>query len=526
MPTVDLSPQRRTFVLASMCLALVLVVAGVSMLSNALPHIAEELHLSQTSQTWVVDAYALSLAALLLVAGALGDRYGRRGALLAGTVVFGAGTLLSAFAGSGGALIAFRAITGVGAALIMPGTLSTITSVYPPEKRAKAVGIWAGFAMSGATLGLLASGLLLQWFWWGSVFLISAVLAAVAFVIIAAAVPSTRAEEHVGLDPLGTLLSAVGVAGIVFGIIEGPEKGWASVQTVGGLIIGVTGVVAFVLWELRAKEPLLDPRLFKLRGFATGSASMLVLFLAMFGFFLVAIQFLQLQLGYSALKAAVALLPMSAVMMPLSTVAAQLSERYGQRRIATWGMFIGALGLLSFATIGTGSSYWHFLACLLIVSVGIGLAMTPATTAIVSSLPLSKQGVASAVNDTAREVGAALGVAVLASAFNSAYRSSITPHLDGLPAETASQSREAPALALQAARELGDGGRALTSAAQEAFVSGLRSAVIVGGLLMVVGGLFTWFRGPAANELPADDLEFEPEFDAELEVAALAGASD
>jgi MFS family permease len=251
---------------------------------------------------------------------------------------------------------------------------------------------------------------------------------------------------------------------------------------------------------------------------------MLVLFLSMFGFFLVAIQFLQLQLGYSALKAAIALLPMSAVMMPLSTFAAQLSERYGQRRVGSWGMFVGGAGLLSFATIGVGSTYWHFLVCLVIVSVGIALAMTPATTAIVASLPPAKQGVASAVNDTAREVGAALGVAVLASAFNSSYRGSITPHLAGLPADTAEQAREAPALALQAARDLGPAGDRLNAIAHGAFVSGLRAAVVIGGLLMLAGGLFTWLRGPALDDV----LASEPFFADELgeEEFALAGAAD
>jgi predicted MFS family arabinose efflux permease len=338
------------------------------------------------------------------------------------------------------------------------------------------------------------------------------------------AVPSSRAEEHVGLDPLGVALSALGVAGLVFGIIEGPERGWSALPTVAGLAIGVLALAAFVLWELRAPEPLLDPRLFRLPGFATGSASMLVLFLAMFGFFLVAIQFLQLELGYTPLKAAVALLPMTVVSIPLSTAAAQLAERYGQRTIASLGMAIGAGGLLSFATIGTGSSYWHFLVCLVIASVGISLAMTPATTAIVASLPRAKQGVASAVNDTAREVGAAIGVAVLASAFNVSYRSSITPHLGGLPPETAEQSREAPALALQAARELGGAGRALTDAAQDAFVSGLRASVVVAGALMVLGALFTWLHGPRGD---VSELE-EPTFVDELggDEIVLAGATD
>ena len=506
MPATELSSRRRSFVLASMCLALVLVIASVSMLSNALPHIAEDLGLSQTSQTWVVDAYALTLAALLLVAGALGDRFGRRGALLTGTVVFGLGSVLSAFADSGSALIAFRAISGIGAALIMPGTLSTITSVFPPEGRAKAVGIWAGFAGAGGTLGMLGSGLLLESFWWGSIFVATALLSAVAFVAIALAVPSTKSEEHVSLDPPGALLAALGIAGLVFGIIEGPERGWGSPVTLVGLVVGVVALCTFVWWELRTPSPLLDPRLFRLRGFATGSASLLVMFLAMFGFFLVAVQFLQLLLGFSPLKAAVALLPMSMVVLPLSAMAATFAERYGQRRIAALGMLIGAAGMASFGTIRADSGYLHFLACLLTVGVGFALAMTPSTTAIVSSLPVSKQGVASAVNDTAREVGAALGVAVMASAFNSAYRGSIGSKLDGFDPEVAERSKEAPALALQAARQLGDGGAALADAAKEAFVAGLRGALVLAGLFMLGGALFTWFRGPHSDDVVAEDV--------------------
>jgi EmrB/QacA subfamily drug resistance transporter len=525
MPALEISPARRYMVLATMCLSLVLVVAGVSMLSNALPDIAQGLGLSQTSQTWVVDAYALALASLLLVAGAIGDRYGRRGALAAGTVLFGIGAIFSAYADSGSALIAFRAITGIGAALIMPGTLSTITSVFPPEKRAMAVGVWAGFAMAGGSLGLVGSGFLLNSFWWGSVFLVTAIVAAASLVAIIVVVPSTKAEEHVGLDPLGTVLSAIGVGGVVFGIIEGPERGWTSAITLSGLVVGVAALVAFVLWELRAKEPLLDPRLFRLRGFATGSASMLILFLAMFGFFLVAIQFLQLLLGYSPLKAGVAILPMTLVMLPLGTIAATLAERYGHRRVATLGLVISAIGLGFFATVTTSSSYAYVLIGLIIAGVGVALAMTPATTAIVASLPAAKQGVASAVNDAAREIGAALGVAVLASAFNSAYRSDIETQLDGLPADVAAESKEAPALALQAASELGDRGTALADAAREAFISGMRAAMLIAASLMVVAALFTWFRGPKGAEAPAEDVLDDFAVDADFGDTGLVGAS-
>jgi len=507
-PPPELSSQRRATVLFAMCLALVMVVAGVSMLINALPLIAQDLDLSQSSQAWVVDAYALPFAALLMIAGALGDRYGRRGALLAGAAIFGIGSLLSAFASGSGDLFAYRAITGVGAALIMPGTLSTITSVFPVEARARAVGIWAGFAMGGGTLGLLGSGLLLRYYSWDSVFVVAALLALVAFAAIALAVPNSRATEHVSLDPGGTLLSALGVGAVVFGVIEGPVHGWTSALTFLSIGGGLLALAAFVWWELRVENPLLDPRLFRLRGFGTGSAGLFIMFLAMFGFFLVAMQFLQLILGYSPLKAAVALLPQMLVMLPLSAAAAQLSERFGQRRMTAAGLLVAAAGMALLATLTASSGYWHFFAGMMIVSVGIGLAMTPATTAIVASLPPSKQGVASAVNDTAREVGGALGIAILGSAFNTAYRSGITDHLGGLSAQDATNAREAPALSFDVANHLGDNGHGLIVATQNAFESGLRSAVLISAALFAAAALYTWWRGQdAAPAIAADDDE-------------------
>ncbi|HEY3139646.1 MAG TPA: MFS transporter [Acidimicrobiales bacterium] len=505
----SLSPRHRMTVLLSMCLALVLVIAGVTMLVNALSLIAEDLNLSQAKQAWVVDAYALPFAALLMIAGAIGDRYGRRGALLAGTALFGFGSLLSALVSSGNELLACRAITGVGAALIMPGTLSTITSVFPAEQRSRAVGVWSGFAMGGGTLGLLGSGLLLQQFWWGSVFVVAAGIALVTFVVIALAVPSTRSSRPVSLDPAGTALSAIGVGALVFGIIEGPEHGWTSLLTVGSVLLAVVALVMFVWWELRVEEPLLDPRLFRLAGFGTGAAGLFIMFLALFGFFLVSMQFLQLMLGYSPLKAAVALLPQMAVMIPLSIAAAPLSMRVGQRRLTTIGLVFAALGMASFATLDAHSPYAQFLVCIILVSIGVGLSMTPATTAIVNALPLAKQGVASAVNDTSREIGAALGVAVLGSAFNTAYRSKITPALDGLTPETAASVKEAPAVALETARGLGSGGPDLTVAAQHAFESGLRAAVLLSAALLALGALYTWWRAPGQAEAAAPSLDDE-----------------
>jgi EmrB/QacA subfamily drug resistance transporter len=504
----DASSRQRRLVLAAMCLALVLVVAGVSSLNVALPSIAQDLGATQSQQQWIVDAYALALAALLLPAGAIGDRFGRRKALIAGIALFGAAAGAAAFADTPNQLIALRAAAGIGAALIMPGTLSTITSVFPEDERAKAVGVWAGFAGSGALLGLLVSGALLEGFWWGSVFLVTAVLAAVALVFSIATVPETSDPDEANLDPPGALFSLIGIGALVLGIIEGPERGWTDWLTLTGLIGGGLFLVTFVWWELRSKAPLLDPRLFKLRGFATGSASLFLQFLAMFGFFFVSLQFLQLVLGYGTFKASLALLPMGLVVLPISTVAATWVERYGTKLIGGTGLAVSAVGFAILSTLDADSGYPLFLGGLLVTGLGMALAMTPATNAIVQSLPRSRQGVASAVNDTAREMGAAFGIAVLGSTFNAAYRANITDHVGNLPPEAAEVARDAPAGAMAIAGELGPEGGSLVDHARDAFASGMQAALLVGAAVLFVGAVFVWLRGPRrADEVrsaPAD----------------------
>jgi EmrB/QacA subfamily drug resistance transporter len=447
------------------------------------------------------------------VAGAIGDRFGRRRSLLLGIIIFGGGSLLSALASGGGELIAFRALTGIGGALIMPGTLSTITSVFPPEERARAVGIWAGFAGAGGTLGMLGAGWMLGHFSWTSIFYLTAIVSAATFLAIVAFVPDTRSSEHVGLDPMGTVLSALAIGGLVLGIIEGPERGWSSPVTVIGLALGVVLGVAFVLWELRTEHPLLDPRLFKIRGFATGSASMLVLFLALFGTFLVILQYLQLILGYTPLKAAVALLPMTAVMIPVSTVAAPLSMRFGQKLVGGSGLAISAVGMVSLGLLHTTSGYLPLMFATLVLALGVGLAMTPATNAIVSSLPTAKQGVASAVNDTTREIGTALGIAIMGSMFNTGYRNGLAGHLAGVPKSAAAAAHEAPGLGLEAAQRLGKAGDGLVTATHHAFASGMKLSMIFGGALLLLAAGFVAVRGPSKGEEAAEDVIDDAEFD-------------
>src|SRR5581483_8907281 len=405
--------QRRGAVLRVMCLALMMVVAAVASLNVALPGIARDTGASQTQLQWIVDAYAIVFAALLLPAGAIGDRVGRKQLLLGGLALFGSVSFAALFARSPATLIGLRAGLGVAAALIMPVTLSVITTVFPPEERGKAVGTWVGVAAGGGVIGLLTSGILLHFFSWPSIFALNLALATVALIGTIAVVPATREAQPPRLDPVGTLVSVVSLAAVVFGTIEGPEHGWTSPLTLTSLLGGLAGIVVFVLWELRRDQPMLDPRNFLRRGFGAGSLSISVQFLAAFGFLFLALPYLQLVLGYSPLRAAAPLLPMALVVIPLSRFAPKIAADVGVRVTGPIGLGLMATGFIVLSTLGTAASYWHFLAGLLPFGAGMALSGSPATTAIVASLPRNKQGVASAINDVSRELGGALGIAVL-----------------------------------------------------------------------------------------------------------------
>ncbi len=495
-----LSRRRRQLILAAVCLSLVLVVAGTTMLTVALPDLARSLHATQSQQQWIVDAYAVALAALLLPAGVLGDRYGRRSTLLAGVAIFGLTAAASAFTTSAGALIGLRVLSGVGAALIMPGTLSTITSVFPAEEKASAVAVWTGFAGAGAVIGLVGSGAMLEQFWWGSVFAVTAVLAAVALVATIVIVPSTSEANAPRLHIVGSVLSALAIGGLVLGITEGPQRGWLNPLTLGGLVGGSLVLVGFVILSLRAEEPLFDPRLFRNRGFSAGTVSVFLQFIAMYGFFFLVLQYLQLVLGYGTLKASLAVVPFVVGMMPASTAAARLARRFGGRLVGATGLAISALGFVWLAQLTASSSYPAVLVGMVVTGVGLGLGMTPATNAIVESLPIAKQGLASAVNDTSREMGGAFGIAIVGSAFTAGYRSHISPAIctsaSGSGASAA--ARQAPATALQVAGRLGAGGTGLVHDARVAFMSGQRQALLIGAAALIVGVAFLLLRPQAA----------------------------
>lgn len=472
-------------VLVVVCLALATVVSAVSALNVAIPDIARDTGATQTQLSWVVDAYALAFAALLLPAGALGDRYGRRKVLTAGLTLFGAAALAAMFASGPEMLIALRTVLGVGAALVMPATLSTITATFPPAERLRGVATWTGVAGASAVLGLLASGLLLEVWSWRSVFALNVVLAAAALVGTLLVVPESAHPDAAARDAGGSALSVAGLAAVVFSVIEAPTVGWTAARTLVGLTVGLLLLATFVAWELRQQAPLLNPRLFRHRPFAAGTLSIAVQFFAFFGFIFLFLQFLQLVRGDAPLLAAVSMLPMAAGLMPASRLAPRLAARAGTAPLCVVGLLLITGALLTLRTADASTSYWLLSGGLFGLGIGMGLAMTPATAAITDALPAAEQGVASAVNDLARELGGALGIAVLGSVLNATYRDRLTP--PGLPSAAADRARESLAVASRLGGPVAD-------QARRAFVHGLHAALLCAAItvavaVLAVGGL-------------------------------------
>lgn len=493
-------PRRLRLVLAVMAVSLMTVVSAVSGLNVALPSLARDTGAGQTQLTWIVDAYTVVFAGLLLFAGALGDRFGRRALLLAGLTLFGTAAGLAMATTDPAVLIALRAVMGVGAACIMPTTLSVITTSFPEAERPRAIGIWVGIAGGGAVLGLFGTGLLLEWFAWNSFFGLNVALAVLGLAGTLLVVPASKDDAAPRLDLGGALLSLVAVSGVVFGVIEGPERGWTDPLTVGALALGLLAGAGFVRWELRRDEPMLDPRLFALRGFGAGSLSITVQFFAAFGFFFAILQYLQFVVGLSPLQAAIRLLPLPLVMIPLARLAPRMATRLGFRRLGPLGLVLMAAGFVVLSRLGVDLQYGMLVTGLVLFAAGMGLAGTPATVVITASLPEGKQGVASAVNDTARELGSALGIAVLGSALNQAYRNGIADVASRLPAEAAEHVRASVAFTQSpAVAALGDRARPVVQAARQAFVDGVGSAFLVAAGVLAVAAVVTLLRAPAAG---------------------------
>ncbi len=484
----DYDFAKRWKTLAVLCLSLVIVVVGNTVLNVALPTLVRELGATSSQLQWIVDSYALVFAGLLLTAGALGDRFGRKGALTAGLVIFGTASGVSAFATSAGQLVALRAVMGMGAALIMPATLSILTNVFPPRERARAIAIWAGLAGAGAAFGPIASGFLLEHFWWGSVFLVNLPVVAAALIAGRRLVPQSKDPAQPPLDPVGALLSMAGLGALLYGIIEGPNHGWTDPVTLAWGLGGIAVLCVFGLWERRSTHPMLDLGFFRSPTFSSAAGAITLIFFAMFGTFFLFTQYLQLVLGYGTLEAGVRMLPMAFTMMVAAPSSARLVERFGARAVVTTGLCMVAAGLLLLSTVAVDTPYWRLVLNLMVLAGGMGLSMAPSTTGIMASLPLGKAGVGSAVNDTTRELGGALGVAVLGSLLASRYAASIGDAMGSLlprPALEAAKSSLGGALGV--ARTVGGPvGERLADAARSAFVDAMSSSLAVASAVVLL----------------------------------------
>ena len=472
-----------------MCLALALVIGAGSSLSLALPDIATATGASQTQLTWVVNAYALVFAALLLPVGIAADRFGRRSALLLGLALFAAASFTSGLVDDPGVLIALRGVAGVGAAAVMPATLSVLVDAYPEDEQSRAVSVWAGVSGAGALVGILAAGVLLDQFWWGSVQVVYGVAAGLAVIACAAVVPPSN-NPDLALDVPGGLLSLGGLAGIVFAVIEGPERGWTSGPVTVGALAGGALLALFVWHELRTPEPMLDVRLFTSPLLTTGSLIVFLQFFAAFGFFFLAPQWLQYVHRLDSLATALWLLPVAAGIGPASAAGPALLEKLGPGRLAGLGMALMAMatGALA-AQAGGGQSLWVFAATLIGFGFGFGLAITPGTTLIIGGLPDDRRTLSAAVNDVTREVGGALGGAVAASVLIAVYAQDLSTGLANspIPASAQQSAEDGVAQALAISGDLGRDGASLVSTAVEAFANGYGAALWVAASALLVG---------------------------------------
>jgi EmrB/QacA subfamily drug resistance transporter len=505
------SYRLRWWVLGVLNLSLLVIVVDNSILNVALPHLQKDLDATFSQLQWMVDSYTLVFACLLLTAGSLGDRFGRKGALQLGMLVFGAGSLLSAFATSPSQLIATRAIMGIGGAFIMPSTLSLITNVFPPEERARAISYWAAIAGVGVALGPISGGLLLEHFYWGSIFLVNLPIVAVAVAGGAYLLPKSKDPSHPRLDLVGASLSIIGLLTLVYAIIEGPTAGWTSSKILGAFAVSAVVLATFAWWELKSSHPMLNLQVFENARFSAASLGIMLIFFAMFGATFLLTQYLQSVMGYSALRAGAALLPWAGIMLVVAPLSARLTERIGTKLVVGTGLGFATLALLLISTLpATDIGYLRdVLPRLVLMAVGMGLVMAPATESIMGSLPRAKAGVGSAMNDTTRQVGGALGVAVVGSVMLSVYSGRVgdalaKAHLP-VSASLLGQARQnlATALGIATDKHVPAGvSHGLVTEINQAFVSGMHRGVLFAAAATFIAAIMVFRYLPARGTDP------------------------
>jgi EmrB/QacA subfamily drug resistance transporter len=421
-PVFPLFRDRPIAALVVICLSVFVISVDATIVNVALPTLSRELNADTAHLQWIVDAYTLVMSGLLLSAGSLSDRYGRRGWLSAGLTAFAITSAVAAQVDSADALIAARAAMGVGAAVIFPTTLGLITNIFTnPVPRAKAIGVWAAMVGVGVAAGPMTGGWLLEHFSWGSIFLVNVPIAAVAIVGGILFIPTSRDPAAPRVDLPGLILSSIGVTAVVYTVIEAPTWGWGSVRTAVGFTAGVVVVTAFGLWERHSSHPMLDVSVFANRRFSGGSLAVTAGFLTLFGFIFVITQYFQFIKGYSAFETGVRLLPVAISIAVASVVGPRVVERIGTTAVVAGGLAVFAAGLAWASTVDGSTPYNQIAMQMVLLGGGLGLTTAPATESIMGSLSADKAGVGSAVNDTTRELGGTLGVAIVGRVFAWVY---------------------------------------------------------------------------------------------------------
>ncbi len=502
--TAERIHARRWWTLLTLCLCITVIGVDNTILNVALPPIVRDLHASGSELELMVDGYTIVFACLLLTAGSLGDRYGRKPALMLGLAWFGTFSAVASFAGSPTQLIVDRGLMGLGGAFIFPTTLSILTNTFrDPRERAQAIGVWAGVSGLGIALGPLAGGLLVEHFGWGSVFLVNVPICSAALLLSRLFVPDTSAKEDSPLDPLAALFSIVGLATVLYGVIEGPDKGWLSVGVVVPILLGATFLIGFGVWEARNPRPMLDVRFFKNPRFSAASATITLTFAASFGATFLMTQYFQFLLGYSPLKAGVMITPVAVGMMLGSPFAPGRVNRFGTKRVVMFGLTLIAISTGCSGSDTIMSGFATGLLTRFVMGLGFGFTTAPVTESIMGSLPVSRAGVGSAVNDTTRQTGGAIGVAVMGTVFAAWYHTSIG-RLLFLPSGLRAQAHESIGTSLDAATKVTGTTRAeLLRVARSAFLSSMRVTYTVAVVMVACAVGVAWKFLPARAAAPA-----------------------
>jgi EmrB/QacA subfamily drug resistance transporter len=516
-PGADLTRRRQVAALATVCVSLMVITIDVTILNVALPTLATELDGDTSALQWFINGYELVFAGLLLTAGALADRFGRRRILTIGLIVFGAASAASALAESAGELIAARVAMGAGGALVLPATLSIVTNVFTePGPRSRAIAVWTGVAALGLGLGPLVGGGLLEHFYWGSVFVVNVPVVIGAIVAGRLTVPESRAPAARRLDPVGAGLSVVGLSSLLYAITEGPGKGWSSATIMASFVIAGLAIVAFVAWERRATAPMLDLSFFSDARFSAAIAAIMALFFGLFGLMFISTQALQSVMGYDTFAAGLRLVPLPAMFVVFAQISVRVAARVGTRPVVAAGLGVAAIGLATGAALDATSGYGVLALSLSLTGIGMGCTMAPATASLMGTVPPHRAAVAAAVNDTTRLTAGAIGVAVVGSLLSAAYNQAFTgPALTSLPADAVAQAQTSITNANTVAHNIGGptGGRIL-ALATNGFVDGARTGLLVAAAVAVLGAIVAWrYLPPRVTAAPAPAVAATPRRD-------------